>query len=175
MRGVIGSRREKQIQSHFQKYVRKVARMVKKIKRKGSHFRYQDELLEAERALYARLFTYHDLTPATPSQLRSMIICVCAPDTLPDPARRRRNIIIKSCSHQPLRQPPPPAPYPLLASMHTVEDSEGLHSTVGETGEAWSPNPNSFFIAFTYVTTQLEMMIERSPSKQARRRSREGV
>jgi SHAQKYF class myb-like DNA-binding protein len=45
VRRVIGSRREKQIQSHFQKYVRKVARMVKKIKRKGSSFYYQDPVL----------------------------------------------------------------------------------------------------------------------------------
>lgn len=38
VRELIGTRKEKQIQSHYQKYARRVAKMVKKIKRKGPNF-----------------------------------------------------------------------------------------------------------------------------------------
>lgn len=44
---IIGTRQEKQIQSHHQKYLRRVAKMVKKIKRKGTHHSFQDHELAA--------------------------------------------------------------------------------------------------------------------------------
>lgn len=95
MREVIGTRREKQIQSHFQKYTRRVAKMVKKIKRKGTNFDHQDADLESEKQLYRQLFMHADITRSTPSQVRSMILCVCPSDRKVKSPRKERNIILR--------------------------------------------------------------------------------
>ena len=90
---IIGTRQEKQIQSHHQKYLRRVAKMVKKIKRKGPHHSLQDLELAAEAELYRQLFTSKDITAATPCQIKAMITCLC-PEDRNSPPRMKRNIII---------------------------------------------------------------------------------
>ena len=67
--------------------------MVKKIKRKGATFRFQDEEMMRETELYRDLFHFEDLTPATPCQIRSMILCLCNKRGSKEP-RKERNIII---------------------------------------------------------------------------------
>jgi hypothetical protein len=110
VREVIGSRQEKQIQSHHQKYLRRVSKMVKKIKRKGGSHSYEDGELEAEVALYRLLFTTADLTSLTPCQIRSMILCVCPGDH--SSPRKQRNIIITDSKSD--HECPQPAQLPLI-------------------------------------------------------------
>lgn len=68
--------------------------MVKKIKRKGSIYRHQDDDLEVEKRLYRRLFTHFDLTKLTPSPIRSMILCVCPRSIETCSPRKEKNIIL---------------------------------------------------------------------------------
>ena len=97
---MIGTRQEKQIQSHYQKYLRRVAKMVKKIKRKGPHHNPQDADLEAETYLYRQLFSTTDITSHTPSQIKSMILCSCHSDNTSP--RKERNIIITNFNKETL-------------------------------------------------------------------------
>lgn len=69
--------------------------MVKKIKRKGPNFQCQDVDLESEKRLYRELFTQKDLTKLTPSQIRSMILCVCPSEIGANSPRKERNIILR--------------------------------------------------------------------------------
>jgi hypothetical protein len=141
VREVIGTRREKQIQSHYQKYARRVARMVKKIKRRGARLPPDTDLM-AETELYRRLFAKEEATPATPSQIRSMILCVCSPS--PPSPRRERNIIIHDLQELPEEM------FPV-----TEESGEGLaghleRSLVEEEvceRSSWSPRARSFVMA----------------------------
>ena len=106
---MIATRQEKQIQSHFQKYLRRVAKMVKKIKRKGVHHQTQDPDLEAETNLYRQLFSTTDITMQTPSQIKSMILCSCLADT--KSSRKKRNIIITNSIKDTLPAPAATLPH----------------------------------------------------------------
>ena len=120
--------------------------MVKKIKRKTRGYHFDDELLVTEQSLYKKLFTPHDITVFTPSQIKAMILCVCSADGYRSP-RKTRNIIITNHSEP--------------TSNDSIHSQNTSHSFIGRSKTPniialtsydslqetkWSPQPRSFFL-----------------------------
>ena len=145
MKEVIGSRSEKQIQSHYQKYLKRVSKNVKKLKRKDPMRPLQDHDLETECQLYQKLFTAQDLTANTPSQIRNMVVCACLIDS--NSPRLERNIIITDSSLDSLQQKSDLSSTAKESST-LVKKEKGVKKMLEEE-EQWNPHSLSFWVTPT--------------------------